>query len=64
MICPFCRNDNHEEALVCAACASDIAIPQVLIEERDDLIRKRDTMRDKLSYARRELDRLLGQMKW
>ncbi len=58
MICPFCRNDNHEDALVCGACGSDIAIPQALIEERDDLIRKRDTMRDKLSHARRELNRL------
>ena len=28
MICPFCRHENHKDALVCAACASDIPVPQ------------------------------------
>jgi len=58
MICPFCRGENDPAALVCAVCATDIAVPQALLDERDDLIRKRDTMRDQLSHARRELDRL------
>jgi hypothetical protein len=57
MICPFCCGNNDPAALVCAACASDIAIPQALIDEHDDLVRKRDAMRDKLSHARRELDK-------
>jgi hypothetical protein len=58
MICPFCRHQNHKEALVCAACASDIAVPQALIDERDDLVRKRDAMRDRLAHTRGELQRL------
>ena len=58
MTCPFCRHENHKDALVCAACASDIAVPASLLKERDELIRKRDAMRDQLAHARGELHRL------
>jgi len=56
--CPFCLQENAAGALVCAACARDIAVPASLIAERDGLIRKRDAAREELSRARRELDGL------
>jgi hypothetical protein len=57
-LCPFCAHENPSNALVCAACARDIAIPPSLIAERDDLLRKRDAAREELSRNRAELDRL------
>jgi hypothetical protein len=40
--CVYCRSENAEGALVCAACSRDIAIPATLIAELDDFVRKRD----------------------
>jgi hypothetical protein len=34
----------------------DIAVPATLIAERDDLVRKRDLIRDELFRARAELE--------
>jgi hypothetical protein len=56
--CPFCLQENADAALVCAACARDIAVPASLLAERDELCRKRDAAREELSRAKRELDRL------
>jgi len=45
-----------EGALVCAACGRDIAVPATLIAERDDLLRKRQELRDELKRARDEAE--------
>jgi hypothetical protein len=58
MMCPFCAQENASAALVCATCSRDIAVPVSLIEERDELIRKRDAAREELSKAKRELEAL------
>jgi hypothetical protein len=58
MICPFCMTENAANAMVCGSCARDIAIPASLIAERDDLVRKRDSVRRELTRARGELDSL------
>jgi hypothetical protein len=58
MICPFCAQENASAALVCIACARDIAVPVSLIEERDDLLRKRHAVREELLAAKRELESL------
>lgn len=54
--CPFCAQPNADHALVCNSCARDIAIPASLIAERDDLIRKREAVREELSRAKAELE--------
>ena len=56
MICPFCLKENASKALVCDSCSRDIAVPESLIAERDDLARKRDIARRELSAAKAELD--------
>lgn len=56
--CPFCAQPNVSHALVCSSCARDIAIPASLIAERDDLIRKRDQVREELASAKAELEQL------
>ncbi|MBR0800589.1 hypothetical protein JQ615_35020 [Bradyrhizobium jicamae] len=56
MNCPFCMFGNCEGALVCIGCARDIAVPESLIAERDNLVRKREQIRAELQEARRELD--------
>jgi hypothetical protein len=56
MVCPFCAKENASNALVCHSCSRDIAVPVSLIAERDDLIRKRNTVREDLVRAKRELE--------
>jgi hypothetical protein len=56
--CPFCTQENADAATVCASCSRDIVVPASLIAERDDLARKRDELREKLSSARLELEAL------
>ena len=56
LICPFCVQANSAAALVCAGCSRDIVVPAALIAERDDLIRKRDMVREELTKVRRELE--------
>lgn len=58
MICPFCLKENAAKALVCCSCSRDIAVPESLIAERDDLARKRDIVRADLLAARAELEAL------
>ncbi len=57
-MCPFCMQENAEGALVCASCGRDIAVPASLIDERDDLARKREAVRQQLSEARAGLEAL------
>jgi hypothetical protein len=63
MNCPYCRTATEENALVCAACARDIAVPSTLIAERDDLLRKRQAMRDELQRARDEIEAIVRRRK-
>lgn len=63
MICPFCLKQNAPEALVCDSCSRDIAVPLSLTAERDDLVRKRDAIREELLRANGELLRLKGDKK-
>jgi hypothetical protein len=58
MMCPFCLQENAAEALVCASCARDIAVPASLIAERDDLAGKRDAVQRQLIEARGALEAL------
>jgi hypothetical protein len=59
MKCPYCRSENAEDALVCAACSRDIAAPKTLIAERDELLRKRDHLREELRRARGEVEAII-----
>jgi hypothetical protein len=56
MRCPYCQSENAVDALVCASCARDIAVPVTLIAERDDLLRKREELREALRQARDEVE--------
>lgn len=56
--CPFCAQPNAAEALVCSSCSRDITIPETLIVERDDLLRKRALASEELAKAKAELDAL------
>lgn len=58
MMCPFCMRENAANALVCASCSRDIAVPVSLIAERDDLARKRETVREQLNKARSDVEAL------
>jgi hypothetical protein len=42
----------------------DIAVPVSLIDERDDLVRKCDAVREELSKAKRALDELKRNKKY
>ncbi|WP_247381253.1 MULTISPECIES: hypothetical protein [unclassified Bradyrhizobium] len=54
---------NADGALVCASCARDIAVPATLIAECDDLLRKRDELRDELKRARSEIEAIMLRRK-
>lgn len=56
MKCPYCGSGHAEGALACAACGRDIAVPATLIAERDDLLRKREELRDELRRAKDQVD--------
>jgi hypothetical protein len=58
-MCPFCLKENAPQALVCQSCSRDITVPASLIAERDELVRKRDTVRLELLTTRAELDKLI-----
>ena len=58
MICPFCQNESAQAALVCDSCGRDIAVPKSLLAERDELLRKRDILRQELAVASAELQKL------
>ncbi|MEW6148862.1 MAG: hypothetical protein AB1745_12840 [Pseudomonadota bacterium] len=52
-----------EGALVCASCGRDIAAPATLVAERDDLLRKREELRDELKRARSEVEAFMRRRK-
>jgi hypothetical protein len=62
--CPYCAQENASAALVCASCSRDIAVPVSLIAERDDLVRKRDAMREELSKTKRALEEFKRSKKY
>ena len=64
IMCPFCAQENASAALVCASCSRDIAVPVSLIDERNDLVRKRDAVREELSKAKRALEELKRSKKY
>jgi len=51
MQCPFCSTEQNDLAIVCAACGRDTAVPNSLIEERAELLAKRDGLRAELAAA-------------
>jgi hypothetical protein len=63
MSCPYCLSENPGSGLVCTVCARDIAIPATLIAERDDLVRKRDLLRDQLRSAKQEIEMIMNRRK-
>jgi hypothetical protein len=63
MNCPYCRSENADDALVCATCSRDIAVPPTLITERDGLLRKRDLLLDELRRARSEIEMIRSRRK-
>lgn len=56
--CPYCLRENADLALVCNACARDIAIPDTLKTEHRDLLAKRDAARQELSRLTDEIAQL------
>lgn len=63
MKCPYCRSENDKDALVCVACARDIAPPASLVAERDELLRKRQLLRDELQRARSQIESIIRRRK-
>lgn len=63
MRCPYCQSESAVDALVCASCARDIAVPLALIAERDDLLRKREELREELRQARDEVEAIKRRRK-
>lgn len=53
--CPYCTGEVDDRALVCAGCGRDIAVPEALVREHDELIRKRDRLRAELAEVRATL---------
>jgi hypothetical protein len=58
MMCPYCLQENDVKARVCSSCGRDIAVPETLLAERDDLVRKRDVLRGELLAARAAIEQL------
>ena len=58
MMCPYCLQENDVKARVCGSCGRDIAVPETLLAERDDLVRKRDVLRGELLAARAAIEQL------
>jgi hypothetical protein len=63
MNCPYCRSEVEADVLVCAACCRDIAVPSTLVAERDELLRKRQALRDELQRARKEIETIIRRRK-
>ncbi|MDE5453328.1 hypothetical protein GWE18_10700 [Bradyrhizobium sp. CSA112] len=61
--CPYCARENPPEALACGSCSREIAVPESLMAERNELARKRDTLRLELERAKSELEALRRRRK-
>jgi hypothetical protein len=48
---------------VCGSCSREIVVPQSLMAERDELARKRDTLRFELDRVKSELEALMRRRK-
>ena len=48
---------------MCGYCSREIAVPQSLMAERDELAHKRDTLRLELDRAKSELEALMRRRK-
>jgi DNA-binding GntR family transcriptional regulator len=57
MLCPFCAERLEEGALVCRRCQRDVAVPEHLRKEHDELLHMRDALQAGLAEATAELDR-------
>lgn len=58
MQCPYCCAEIAADTLVCRCCNRDVAIPDALKREREDLLRIRDTLRHELAEHEARLTRL------
>lgn len=58
MQCPFCCAEIVADTQVCRTCNRDVAIPEALRKEREDLLRMRDTLRQELAEHEARLTRL------
>ncbi|NOJ46985.1 hypothetical protein HCN50_12125 [Bradyrhizobium sp. WSM 1744] len=56
--CPYCVRENPPEARICGSCSRELAVPESLLAERDELARKRDMLRLEVDQARAELEAL------
>ena len=63
MSCPYCLSENPGNTLVCVVCSRDIAIPATLVAERDELLRKRDLLRNQLRSAKQEIEMIMNRSK-
>jgi hypothetical protein len=54
--CPFCAPSISAKTLACRSCGYDVAVPESLIAERDELIHERKQVREELSCAKSELE--------
>ena len=59
MNCPYCRSEIAKDALVCATCSRDIAVPEALVAERAELLRKRNHLREELRLAQEEVEAVI-----
>ena len=55
MRCPFCFSEKETDAPVCPTCSRDTEIPPTLQQEREDLVRLRDQLRDELAEKQARL---------
>ena len=61
MRCPFCAAEKDDNALVCATCHRDTAVPFSLRTEHEELLKKRDSLRAELAQAK---DKLSARLRW
>jgi hypothetical protein len=57
MRCLFCGEDVEASALVCRTCGRDLAVPEHLQREHDELLRMRNALQAELDRAMTELER-------
>jgi hypothetical protein len=58
MLCPFCAEEVDGGALVCRSCHRDVAVPEHLQREHDELLRMRDALQVQLREVTTELERI------
>ena len=53
--CPFCFTDKDDRAPVCHACNRETTVPDVLLQERDELRSRRDRLLVELAEKEQQL---------